>query len=209
MDELAKEYLLSFYDRNLSIHGDRPEALRWTPSGQLARYTLMLEIAPDLNGRKVLDYGCGKGDFYAFLKDRNMDVDYTGMDINPKLIELAASKYPECSFMVLDAEEDELKEHFDYVFLCGVFNNKVEGATDSMYKVISALFKHAREGLAVSAISDHSPGRDREINYVSPEETLRFALGYVTPFVVLRHDRVAHDFTMFLYREPTSPPAKK
>jgi len=34
MDELAREYVISFFDRNLLLHGDRPEAVRWTAKGQ-------------------------------------------------------------------------------------------------------------------------------------------------------------------------------
>jgi SAM-dependent methyltransferase len=204
MDSPQKEYLISFYDRNLKLYGDRPEALRWTPGGQRARYGLMLEIAESLDGKKILDYGCGKGDFYAFLKARGIRVDYTGMDINPRLIELAASKYPDCAFRVFDIEEEDFNdEAFDYVFLCGVFNNRVEGATETMMKVVSTLFKHTKVGLALNAISSHSPKRDVEINYVRPEDTLGFALKYLTPHVILRHDRVPHDFTMFLYKNPT------
>jgi SAM-dependent methyltransferase len=203
MDGLSKEYLISFYDRNLMMHGDRPEALRWTPKGQETRYSLMLEVTPEIGGKKILDYGCGKGDFYGFLKDKRMRVDYTGMDINPRLIELARSKYPECAFRVFDIEEEPLDEDFDLIFLCGVFNNRIDGASDTMKKVVSALFRHSREGLAVSALSSYDSEKDREVNYASPEEMLSFALGYLTPFVSLRHDRVPYDFTLFLYKKPT------
>jgi SAM-dependent methyltransferase len=204
VDGLSKEYLISFYDRNLQMHGDRPEALRWTPKGQEARYSLMLEIAPSLEGKKILDYGCGKGDFYAFLKERGINTHYTGMDINPNLIELASSKYPECAFRVFDIEEEPLDEDFDYIFLCGVFNNNVEGAAETMKNVVSALFRHARVCLAVSAVSSYAPEKDRELNYTSPEEFTSFALGYLTPFVSLRHDCIPEDFTVFLYRNPST-----
>ncbi len=205
MDPLAKEYLLSFYSKQLMLHGDRPEALRWTPDGQKARYNLLTEIAPSLEGKKILDHGCGKGDFYAFLREKGLNVDYTGTDINPELIALASKKHPECSFRVFDAEEEEPGEEFDYVFLCGVFNNRVEGAADTLKNVIKRLFKNTREGLAVTALSSLSPEKDRELNYVSPAELLNFALEEITPCAVLRHDRVPHDFALFLYQRPTAP----
>jgi SAM-dependent methyltransferase len=205
MDRLAKDYLLSFYTTLLKTHGDRPEALRWTKKGQRLRYGLLLEIAETLEGRKVLDYGCGKGDFYGFLRERNIGVDYTGLDINPDLIELAKRKYPECTFRVFDIEEENLDEYYDYIFVCGVFNNRVEGAGDTMLKIISKLFHHVGEGLAVTGISSHSPHRDIDINYVCPEETLGFALKYLTPYVALRLDVVPYDFTLFLYKNPKPP----
>ena len=104
--------------------GDRPEALRWSPQGQLLRYNLFLELCADLHGKKVLDYGCGKGDFYGFLKDKGISTEYTGFDITPALIELAKIKYPECAFRVMDIVEEPIYEVFDYVFVCGSSTTK-------------------------------------------------------------------------------------
>lgn len=212
MDPLSKEYLISFYDKNLLIHGDRPEALRWTPQGQLMRYSLMLEITDSLEGSKILDYGCGKGDFCGFLKEKGISVDYTGFDINPSLIKLATRKHPECTFRVFDIEEEVLKEDFDYIFLCGVFNNRVEGPTDSvtdtLKKVLLRLFKHAKKGLALNALSSLTLQKDTELSYVSPGQMLSFAIEKLTPYVILRHDRIPYDFTMFLYSSRTEKTVK-
>lgn len=201
MNPLSKEYLISFYSKNLLMHGDRPEALRWSPKGQRERYGLLVEIAP-LEGRKILDYGCGKGDFYGFLKERAVEVDYTGTDINPELISLAGRKYPECRFSVFDAEEEPLCEDFDYIFLCGVFNNNVEGVKESFKNVLSRLFPRARKGLALNALSSRTPERSPELFYFSSAEVLSFVLETLTPFVSLRHERTPEDFTMFLYKGP-------
>jgi SAM-dependent methyltransferase len=198
MDALVKEYLLDLYSKGLMLFGDSPAALCWSPGGQRARYSLLLEIAPTLAGKTVLDYGCGKGDFYAFLSERGIRVRYTGTDINPHLVALAAAKYPECDFRVLDIEEGELHERFDFIFLCGVFNTRVEGATETLKNVIRRLFPHAREGLAVNALSSRAPSKDRELNYVSPAELLDFALRELAPHVTLRHDPSPEDFTLFL-----------
>lgn len=205
MDGLVKEHLISYYDRLLALHGDSPAALRWTPKGQRIRYGVLLEIAEDLGGRKVLDYGCGKGDFYGFLKEKGIKTDYCGLDINPSLIELAQRKYPECRFRVLDIEEEDLSEDFDYVFICGVFNNRVEGAKDAMLSVASKLFMHTREGLALTGISSYACEKDIDINYVLPEEITGYAIKHLTPYVVLKHDYVPYDFTLFLYRRQRKP----
>jgi SAM-dependent methyltransferase len=205
MDAPSKEYLIHYYNRLLSAYGDSPEALRWTPRGQRLRYNMLLEITSDLNGKRILDYGCGKGDFYGFLSKQNIHVDYTGMDINPSLIDIARDKYPSCSFMVRDIDDDDIDDIFDFIFVCGVFNNRVEGAKDNMLNAMTKLFGHAREGLAITGISAHSTQRDIEINYVYPEEITGFAVKRLTPYVVLRQDCIPDDFTLFLYRRPNVP----
>ncbi len=199
MDPYSKEQLLSFYNRHYKKFGDRPEALRWTPQGQLRRYYTMLDIAPDLNNQKILDYGCGLGDFYKFLKRRGLNINYTGVDINENFINAAKKKYPECTFMVMNVDDDTLVEFYDYIFICGVFNLRVPGVQDDLRNALITLFKHCNKALALNALSSHTPTKDVELNYTSPEEIMKFAMENLSPSVALRHDRIPNDFTLFIY----------
>ncbi len=205
MDELAKEYVISFFDRNLQLHGDRPEAVRWSASGQQQHYQGMLDIGP-LDRAKILDFGCGKGDFLQFLVDRGLQVDYTGVDINANLIDLARRKYPDACFRVFDAEEESLDEMFDYIFLCGVFNLRVEGLDRTIQTVLTKLFPRCRKGLAFNALSALNPKKEPELYYARPEELLRFAVTDLSPYVSLRHDRMLYDFTLFVYPDANQSP---
>jgi len=199
MDELSKEYVISYYSRLLKAHGDSPQALRWTPEGQIRHYECLLDIG-DINGSSILDYGCGKGDLFEFLRDKGIGVQYTGFDINPDLIEMAKKKFPGVSFRVFDIERDRLEEEFDYIFLCGVFNLRVGGIEDTIKETLRRLFMQCRKGLAFNALSAHNPGKDFELNYLYPEEVFAFAVRNLSPFVSIRHDRLAYDFTMFVYK---------
>lgn len=200
MDPYSKDQLLSFYNHHLKLFGDRPEALRWTPQGQLRRYHCLAEITPDLDGSTVLDYGCGTGDFYRFLKRRGVDVKYTGVDMNPNFIGLAKKKYPECEFrvMVLD-EEESLEGYYDYIFICGVFNYLVPNVKEDLLHAMTTLFRHCNKGLALNALSTHTPIKDPELHYTCPEEMVQFSLENLSPSLALRHDRVKSDFTLFVY----------
>lgn len=199
MDPYSREHLLTFYNFHLKQFGDRPEALRWTPQGQLKRYHSLAEIAPNLNNASILDYGCGTGDFYRFLKRRGSHVEYTGVDINENFIELAKKKYPECTFEVMDASEDRFEGFFDYIVICGVFNLNVPGVEDDMKEALVTLFKHCNKGLALNCLSSHTPIKDPELHYTSPEDMVRFTLENLSPYFALRHDRVQDDFTLYVY----------
>jgi len=200
MDELAKEYVISFFDKNLRLHGDRPEAIRWSVQGQLMRYQNLLDIGA-IDKTRILDFGCGKGDFLQFLTDRCITVDYTGYDINANLISLAQKKFPEGRFRVFDIDLDTLDEDFDYIFLCGVFNLRVSELDVTIRNTLQILFRHCRKGLAFNALSDLNPRKVFELQYTSPEDIFRFAAGNLSPYVSLRHDRMLYDFTMFVYRD--------
>ncbi len=196
---LSKEYVQSFYDNTLKQHGDRPEALRWSSVGQMHHYEGLVALEDKIEG-KVLDYGCGKGDFYQFLLDKGCNIQYTGTDINPGLIAKAREKYPAGRFILLDAEEDELTEDFDYIFLCGVFNLRVEGLEETIKNVLRILFKRCCKTLVFNALSAHNPLKSYELFYIYPETLVTFALTELTPFVSLRHDRLLYDFFLLMHK---------
>jgi len=201
MEELSKEYVISYFNKTLKMHGDRSEAVGWTPDGQIRHFECLLDIDHTIAGKSVLDYGCGKGDLYQFLKDRNISVRYTGFDINASLISLARRKYPECGFRVFDIEKDTLHENFDFIFLCGVFNLKVKGLMETIQYTLIKLFEHCRIALAFNALSAHNPESDFELNYLYPEDILKFVIKNISPSVSINHHRIPYDFTIFIYKK--------
>lgn len=201
MDDLSKEYVISFFDKNLLLHGDRPEAVRWSAQGQRVHYQSLLDIGR-IDHAKILDFGCGKGDFFQFLSERGIAVDYTGYDINEKLISLAQQKFPGVRFKAFDMDEDTLDEDFDYIFLCGVFNLRIAGLDVMIKNTLARLFQHCRRGIAYNALSALNPRKEFELHYTSPDELFSFAVKTLSPYVALRHDRMFYDFTMFIYKNP-------
>jgi 2-polyprenyl-3-methyl-5-hydroxy-6-metoxy-1,4-benzoquinol methylase len=198
MDALGKKELLSFYNRHLKDFGDKPQAVRWTAGGQLRRYETLLNIAGDLSGKTILDFGCGKGDFYGFLKDRGISVNYSGIDVNENLIKLARSKFPETEFIATDIEESGFNREFDLIFICGVFNLRIAGVEESMKNVLKILFKLCREALYVNLLTYYVPQRSVELFYVKPEEILYFAVTELSRSATLRHEK--EDIFLSVYR---------
>lgn len=69
---------------------------------------------------KVLDLGCGNGRFYQTIKKRN--VDYLGIDVSSKLIEIARNNYPEAKFEVSSIEFIPDKS-FDKIYSIAVLHH--------------------------------------------------------------------------------------
>lgn len=187
MDPLGKKELLRFYNRHLKDFGDSPQAVRWTPGGQRRRYGALLGIAGDLSGKRILDFGCGKGDFYGFLRERGISARYCGIDVNENLIECAKKKYPGTEFIAMDIDETQFDRRFDLVFVCGVFNLRIAGIGESVKTLLKKLFGICGEALHVNLLSYHIPRRDTELFYIRPEEILLFAITELSTNVVLRH----------------------
>lgn len=199
MDPLGKEELLRFYNRHLKDFGDSPGAVRWTPEGQRRRYETFLKIAGDFSDKRILDFGCGKGDFYGFIKERGISARYCGVDINENLIEFAKRKYPGIEFIAMDIDETGFDRQFDLIFVCGVFNLRIAGIGESVKNIMKKLFRICREGLHVNLLTCHIPRRDTELFYAKPEEILLFAITELSGNVTLRH--LKEDIYLSVFRE--------
>jgi SAM-dependent methyltransferase len=200
MDPYGKKELLAFYNWHLQELGDRPEALCWTPRGQIERYKALLEIAGDIESKEILDFGCGMGDLYGFIRERGIETVYCGIDINEKLLRIAGNKYPGAEFFCMDIEEEDLNRSFDIIFICGTFNLRVAGIEETMKNVLKRLFGLCREAMHLNAVSAHSVYRGIELYYVKPEDILSFAIRELSPKVVLRHGVVKGDIFLSVYR---------
>ncbi len=200
MDPYGKKELVSFYDRHLRDFGDHPQAVRWTPEGQIGRYDVLIEAAGDISDKEILDFGCGKGDLFGFLKKKDINVKYCGIDVNKNLIEFASKKYPETEFLSVDIEEDRFDRTFDIIFICGVFNLRIADIEESMKSCLKRLFGMCREALHFNALSYNFHQRNVELYYVEPGELLQFVRNELSENVVLRDDIIKGDIFLSVYK---------
>jgi 2-polyprenyl-3-methyl-5-hydroxy-6-metoxy-1,4-benzoquinol methylase len=80
-------------------------------------------LLPDLTGLKVLEVGCGRGDFSLWLGRKYPRADITGVDFSDAAVAVAVGKQPlaqsNVRFAVDDAENLKFSEaSFDYVISC-------------------------------------------------------------------------------------------
>lgn len=174
MDELAKEYVIDFFTKRLIHFKDSPESVGWTKKGQMLRYEAICNFI-DHQPESILDFGCGKGDFFGFLKDKGIYCQYTGIDINPSLIEVARKNHPNGKFHVQDIEKEPLEEIFNYVVSIGVFNLSVQNLKDSMEKCLEILFNHTNKKLIFTCLNERTKFRDINVSYFSIEEIDKIA----------------------------------
>ena len=171
MDELSKEYIVDFFSKKLLLFGNTPAAVGWSAAGQRQRYECILKLLP-LEGHSILDFGCGKGDFYGFLKEKGINAEYAGMDINQKLIETASHNFPDAEFLTLDIDTDNIPGTYDYIISCGVFNLNLQGVKEAAAGSLRKLFHHASKALLFNCLSTHSKTKDTNLLYFDPAELL-------------------------------------
>ncbi|MFC1557056.1 class I SAM-dependent methyltransferase [candidate division KSB1 bacterium] len=191
----------NFFSRQVRQFGDHVHSLAWESDyTQKSRFWVLSEIAP-LDTMRVLDVGCGKADLYEFFQKQGISVDYFGIDLTRELVDLALKKYPDLNLFYRDFLEDEYFPEVDYALSSGVANVRTKNNQGYMEAIIKKMFSIAQKGVAVNMLSCHTPEKQRDsiIYLYSPEQMFKFAMK-LTPHVILRHDYLPNDFTLYLYK---------
>ena len=141
LEENKKVY--DFLAKNFSETRNR----NWPEIEKLTSYTR--------EGDKILDLGCGNGRLYKILK--NKEIEYTGVDISKKLIEIAKKELSDQEstqpkFFVGDALNLLLKNHeFDIIFAIA-FLHHIPSKTLQL-RVLKNCFKVLKEnGLIILSV---------------------------------------------------------
>ena len=118
MEKKFAEYLLKKTkdDYNLIAHDfSRHRAKPWSET----KFLFDDYIVP---GDRVLDLGCGCGQYTEFLKAKK--VEYFGLDFSERLIEIAREKYPQLKFQIASALNLPFSENFfDKVYAIALFHS--------------------------------------------------------------------------------------
>lgn len=125
---MTKDEKIKYFD---SVANERE---KWRKRGtyyhrEIENYLRFL-IPPDSS---ILEIGCSTGDLLAALNPKRG----VGIDISPKTIEIAKSKFPRLQFDVGDIENLQLSEKFDYVLLVETIGHvdDIQSAIKELHKV--------------------------------------------------------------------------
>lgn len=207
--EKEKEELQKYYRKAVLRYGDAPESSHWSSKeSQNKRFEILLGIA-EMKDVSVLDFGCGTG---AMLEYMNTQINgetiyYTGCDILSEALDIAKKKYANqknARFGFFDEFKTEL---FDYIFVSGVFNNKMQDNEGYYQDYLYQLWKQTRKGLAFNMMSCYVDYYDDELFYEKPEKVFSFVKKNLSPYVVLRNDYqvkpgvIPFEFAIYVYRK--------
>jgi SAM-dependent methyltransferase len=188
------------YQKGLNEYGESPLALHWTDYRSMAIRFRNLVRDVDLDGRSVLDAGCGMGDLLPYLYAKASEFNYLGVDINPGFIDIAKKRYDGHKFKVGNPFSGKFKGSYDVVLSSGVMNINVTGWQQHRKVMIKNLFDLAGEALAFNMAGGPGPARsDSLIGYADANEILDFCKS-LTSQVILRTDYLRDDFMITIFK---------
>ncbi len=191
-------------------HGLSPQSLNWNSrEGQSLRFDLLMGVGVEPEA-SVLDVGCGTGDLLAYLRDRGFKGRYLGVDLTPEMVDVARGRGLDGEFLVanlLDLGAEGLASlSCDYVLASGIFYSRQNAPDDYLRRMIHLLLPLAHKAFAFNSLSRWADRPPEPDEYRADPVAVMELCRELTPWVVMRHDYHAGDFTVYLRHEPFASP---
>jgi SAM-dependent methyltransferase len=200
---------LSLYDRLYvrlfyllrSWNYDLPEnKVGWrSRQNQELRFQALAGIG-DLQGKRILDLGCGLGCLYGYLSGKGWKGEYTGIDILPLMVKGARKRFPEARFEKRDILQKPPSEKWDYVFINGVFNHKVKDNWAWIEQMVGRCMALAEKGMAFNLLNIEQGWMDSDLFYTHPKILEEKAGIWSGGRCKIVQGYLAEDMTVYLYK---------
>ena len=197
LDSAGKKegYKAAFY-----AYGESPSSLHWVDYNSIATRYRNLVADLDIEGKSVMDAGCGMGYGLPYLLSKTEDFSYLGIDVVEEFISFANKHYLGFEFIAADCFSPAFNQQADIVISSGVMNANIPNWLEERKKMITKLYSLASETLAFNmagGLTKIPP--DYKIAYADANEIADFCTS-LTPRVVLKTDYHPRDFTVILQK---------
>jgi SAM-dependent methyltransferase len=194
-------YLRPYLDA-AAAQGAGFRSLLWaSPTTQAIRFEAIRNLE-DMNGKSLLDVGCGRADLLEFLLRHGVrPADYIGIEAVDALADAAESKrLPNTTILRADfvAEPLRLFVGADVVILSGSLNTADDPA---FYATLSRAYDATAQSVVFNFLSSTRLAGQSYLYWRRPEDVLRFVRG-LSPHVTFLQDYLAGDMTVRVAKPP-------
>jgi SAM-dependent methyltransferase len=198
------------YEECFNSYGDNHRGMDWPnyDDAQL-RYSVMADLvkysAQKFDSPRILDFGCGAGHFYEFIKSKGLNYQYSGCDISNQFVDFCSKKFPSINFFVTDVVAGEpIIGEYDFLVLNGVFTEKQSLSNDEMWSfcrnLISRVCGYAKVGLAINFMSKNVDWERDDLFHLSFDTLTNFISTEISRNFVIRSDYGLYDYTIYIYK---------
>ena len=207
MEPVSKR-LKEHYEKAFSEFGASSRGVDWGKDEDLLlRYDNMLSVARQEAGASVsmLDVGCGYGGLLDHAMARDIEIEYTGIDVAENMIAHAKTHHETGTFYLGDVLHHPFDLRFDYVVCNGILTQKLDATTREMDQfansLIGRMFELCNNGIAFNIMSDKVNFMAENLYYRSPVEMLSFCLDNLSSKVKVDHAYPLFEYTVYVFRD--------
>jgi len=182
----------SFYQNNYENYGVSAQGVAWdSTQTQKRRFSAIRACLGELKNDTLVDAGCGFGDLYLYLKEKNnLPKTYVGLDLCAPMVEEAKVRTG-CKIVQRDILNQTLPMA-DWYVASGSMNLLTRMETSIF---IQRCFEKSRKGFVFNLLS----GKDQEgkYSYWKPHD-IRELCKHMCTHIVIKEDYMEGDFTVVL-----------
>jgi SAM-dependent methyltransferase len=165
-----------FYEKDLKNKNlDDYEKLHWESEwSQKIRFEMLLSNL-SIDNKSILDVGSGLGNLYEYIKEKGLNVKYTGVDILKPMVKEASKRHPEADFYSYNIfKEHPYRENsFDIVYSSGIFNLNLGNNKKFLKDAIEVFLKLSQKHIAFNLLHIDSKKKEKKFYYYEPSDIVK------------------------------------
>jgi SAM-dependent methyltransferase len=195
------------YESALEAGGDDGQIVGWrNRQAQLQRFMVISDVLRGLPFRSVSDFGCGSGEFLTYLRTAGWSGDYFGVDLSPKMIDVARSRFATDNRAYFEA--GTRSSPADVTVASGVFNVSLDESQNTWLRYCREILREMwlLSSLAVVfnmlSLDSDLVRRKNGLAYFDPTEWLEFCRAELSSHLRLDQTYGQYDFTIAVFKMP-------
>lgn len=192
-----------YYTQKLKEFGNTPMGVDWNnAASQNLRFKQLIKII-DKDNFSILDYGCGYGALYDYLKLSELHFTYVGYDITLKMIE-AAIKDKDGQKNAFFTAEELLLNKCDYVTASGIFNVRLDVGDsewqDYISRTLNKMNQFAVKGFSFNMLPSYSDEEHKKkyLYYADSLWVIDLCKRLFSDKVIILKDYSLYEFTILV-----------
>lgn len=168
-------------------YGPTHKGLDWPNEKEIViRYDKILSLIPA--GSSILDLGCGYAGLLNRIQNCQINLKYTGLDINANYVNYCRSVHPNHRFHICDILTAKDNLSADFLVLNGVLTAKYDLDESEMrsfvQKILSICFRMCRIAVLVNFHSPHLDKPSPKLFCPSFDDVGKIAVGFTKKFLI-------------------------
>lgn len=198
--------IVRHYEECFDAHGDCAKGVDWpNEKDAVKRYNIMLS-AITKNEFSLLDIGCGTGKLLEIIRQQQLSIKYTGLDLSMRFVNHCKKKFSDNVFLQVDILTDDCTHIplHDLVVMNGVFTEKRELSHEQMtnffYAFLIKSFQFTKHVMAFNVMSKLVDWERDDLFYVSFDSLCNFLRENLSRHFSIRHDYGLYEYTVYVYK---------
>lgn len=195
----------AYYAGKLAEYGDTPRGVDWNgEESQFVRFEQLCKIIDtNISNFSLNDLGCGYGALLNYMRDRQSNFEYLGVDVSQEMIQVAGHRNATDvrARFITAAEPDKVA---DYGLASGIFNVRL-GRTDAewfdyLQNTLDILDKTSSRGFTFNCLTSYSDENKKRdyLYYADPLRLFDLCKRRYSRQVALLHDYDLYEFTILV-----------